>query len=57
MFNEYTVQALLTLGEIHSLSCFKDVAQYMKIFVTWWTVMNVKVPYLGCRHKNKYAAH
>ena len=55
IFNEYIVQALQTLGEKHNLACFDKVAKYIHIIYVWWTVMNVKSPYKGCRLNNKYA--
>ena len=54
IFNEYTIQGLLTLGKQECLPNFAEVAEYINIFYIWWTIMNVKTPYKGCRLRNKY---
>lgn len=56
IFNEYLIQALLTVGKKLSLTSYTDVAEYIKIFLTWWTIMNVKTPLKGIRLNNTYAA-
>lgn len=55
IFNEYVIQALLTLGEKHCLPFYREVADYVRIIYVWWTVMNVNSPYKGARLKQNYA--
>ena len=54
IFNEYTVQGLLTLWKQKSLLNFAEVTEYIDVFYIWWTIMNVKIPYKGCRLRKKY---
>ena len=56
IFNEYTINALQTLGEKHNLLYYEDVASYIQIIHFWWTIINAKSTYKGIRHDNKYAA-
>ena len=51
IFNEYTIQGLLTLGK---QKCLPNLAEYFNIFYIWWTIMNVKTPYKDCQLRNKY---
>ena len=55
IFNEYVIQALLTIGKKHSLTFYSSVANYIKLIYTWWTVMNVQAPSKGIMTRNKYA--
>ena len=55
IFNEYVIQALLTVGKNHCLSFYAHVSEYIKIFYTWWTIMNVKSPFKGKRLNHEYA--
>ena len=54
IFNEYTVQGLLTIGKQKCLPNFAEVAEYINIFYIWWTKMNVKTPYKGSWLRNNY---
>lgn len=56
IFNEYVIQALLTIGKKHCLLFYSSVASYIKVMYTWWTVMNVQTPVKGIHTRNKYAA-
>ena len=56
IFNEYIVEALKTLGEMHSLPYFEDIANYIQIIYVWWTIMIVKSPCKDRNQRNKYAA-
>ena len=55
IFNEYVIQALLTLGSKHRLPFFENLAEFIQIIYKWWSVMNVKTPMKGMHHKNMYA--
>lgn len=55
VFNEYVVQALISIGKKHSLTFFSNVSEYIKIIWKWWTVMNVQTPFKGIHTKNVYA--
>ena len=55
IFNEYVIQALLTLGAQKCLPNFAEVAEYIEVFHTWWTILNVKTPFKGIRFNNKHA--
>lgn len=45
---------MLIIGKEKSISkC--EVAEYINIINTWWTILNVKTPFKGHRLKNKYA--
>ena len=55
IFNEYLIQALLSLGAQECLPNFDEVAEYIDIFHTWWTIVNVKTPFKGHRFNNKRA--
>ena len=49
IFNECTIQGLLTLGKQKCLPNFAEVTEYINMFYIWWTIMNVKTPCKGCR--------
>ena len=55
IFNEYIIQALLTLGKQKYLPNFEEVAEYIDIIYTWWTIINVKTLFKGHRLNNRYA--
>lgn len=55
IFNDYIIEALITFGKKNVLPLADDVAEYIKIFCKWWDVMNVKIPFKGCRLKKPYA--
>ena len=50
IFNEYTIQGLLTLGKEKCLPNFAEVAEFINIFFIWWNIMNVN----GWNLQNKY---
>ena len=54
IFNEYTIQGLLTLGKEKCLPSFAEVAEFINIFFIWWNIMNVKTPVKGWNLQNKY---
>ena len=55
IFSDYVVQALLTIGKKNSLPFCEDVAEYIKVIRTWWTIMNVKTPLKGNHLRDKYS--
>ena len=54
IFNEYTIQGLLTLGKEKCLPNFAEVAGFINIFFKRWNIMNVKIPVKGWNLQNKY---
>ena len=37
IFNEYVIEALLTIGEKHCLLFYSDAVAYIKVMYRWWT--------------------
>lgn len=56
IFSDYVTEALRSVGKKYSLPSFEDVANYISIINTWWTIMNVNFPCKGKRLKNKYSS-
>ena len=54
IFNEYTIQGLLTLGKEKCLPNFAEVEEFINIFFIWWNIMNMKTPVKGWNLQNKY---
>ncbi|XP_064120459.1 uncharacterized protein LOC135225155 [Macrobrachium nipponense] len=55
IFNEYIIEALLSFGKENFLPFSAEVAHYIKVIHTWWTIMNVKSKFKGKRLNNPYA--
>ena len=53
IFNEYTIQGLLTLGKEKCLPNFAEVAGFINISFIW-NIMNVKTPVKGWNLQNEY---
>lgn len=54
VFSNYVAQALISLGPEHRISNYKSTSDYLKIFITWWDIVNVKSPLKGQRLNNEF---
>lgn len=52
VFNEHVIQGLLTLGSEHKIPNYQSTAEFMKIILNWWSVVNVKSLLKDERFKN-----
>lgn len=55
VFNDYVIQALISIGKKYSMTFFSSVAEYIKIICRWWAIMNVQTPCKGVETKNIYS--
>ncbi|XP_049801053.1 uncharacterized protein LOC126236056 [Schistocerca nitens] len=49
VFNEYTAEAVSTVGEQKNLLHYHTTAEFIKIILTWWKIVNVKTVHKGVR--------
>lgn len=47
IFNDHVVEGLLQAGLIYNLSHYSETADFLKIILTWWEIMNVRSPFKG----------
>ena len=54
IFNNFTVEAVMILGENLNISHYANTSVFIKIIVTCWQIVNVKTPLKGKQLKNSF---
>ena len=54
IFNEYVIQALFKVAKEMNSLLYCNAATFIEIILTWWSIVNVSLPYKGRRLNNKY---
>lgn len=54
VFSDYVKNGLLEIGKQNNIAHFQDTSDFIKIFVIWWNIVNVKSPNKGMRLNNVY---
>ncbi|CAL1301587.1 unnamed protein product [Larinioides sclopetarius] len=54
IFNEHVAQALAEFGQKKNLLHSKDTSDFLKIIITWWQIVNVKISNKRKRLNNRY---
>lgn len=52
LFNNFVIEALLELGPKYEIPHFTGTAEFIRIILTWWNIINVKSPFKGIRLNN-----
>jgi hypothetical protein len=55
IFNSSNVSALNEFGPLEHLQHFEDIADFIKLITTWWSIINIKTPLKGQRLKDVFS--
>jgi hypothetical protein len=53
VFNKFIIEALYELGGKHNLLDFEGTAEFIKIILHWWNIVNVKTVNKGVRYREE----
>lgn len=52
VFNDHVIQGLLSVGNQHAIDYFQSTAEFIKIILNWWYIVNVKTTLKDERFRN-----
>lgn len=54
IFNMHTVEGLQLAGPLFNIDNYESTAEYIRIIVTWWNIINVKTLFKGQHKRNPF---